>query len=68
MNEAGTRAGHIDPALKAAGWGMVEGRCIRREFPIVPGRIEGHVKRGKPFRPSVFAPSAPLRGYLSRRC
>jgi type I site-specific restriction endonuclease len=24
MNEAETRAGHIDPALKAAGWGAVE--------------------------------------------
>jgi hypothetical protein len=25
MNEAETRAEHIDPALKAAGWGVVEG-------------------------------------------
>lgn len=25
MNEADTRAEHIDPALKAAGWGVVEG-------------------------------------------
>jgi len=24
MNEAETRAEHIDPALKAAGWGVVE--------------------------------------------
>jgi type I site-specific restriction endonuclease len=29
MNEAETRAEHIDPALKAAGWGVVEGRRIR---------------------------------------
>jgi Holliday junction resolvasome RuvABC endonuclease subunit len=25
MNEAETRAEHIDPALKAVGWGVVEG-------------------------------------------
>jgi len=29
MNEAETRAEHIDPALKAAGWGVVEGSRIR---------------------------------------
>src|SRR6266699_4626718 len=48
MNEAETRAEHIDPALKAAGWGVVEGSRIRREYPIAPGRIEGHGRRGKP--------------------
>ena len=48
MNEAETRAEHIDPALKAAGWGVVEGSKILREYPIAPGRIEGHGKRGKP--------------------
>ena len=48
MNEAETRAEHIDPALKAAGWGVVEGSRVRREFYITPGRIEGHGKRGKP--------------------
>ena len=47
MNEAETRAEHIDPALKAAGLGVVEGSRIRREYPITPGRIEGHGKRGK---------------------
>jgi type I restriction enzyme R subunit len=47
LNEAETRAEHIDPALKAAGWGIVEGSRIRREYSIVPGRIEGHGKRGK---------------------
>ena len=47
MNEAETRAEHIDPALKAAGWGVVEGSRIRREYPITLGRIEGHGKRGK---------------------
>jgi type I restriction enzyme, R subunit len=48
MNEAETRAEHIDPALKAAGWGVVEGSRIRREYPITPGRIEGRGRRGKP--------------------
>ncbi len=48
MNEAETRAEHIDPALKAAGWGVVEGSRIRREYPIAPGRIEGQGRRGKP--------------------
>jgi type I restriction enzyme, R subunit len=47
MNEAETRAEHIDPALKASGWGVVEGSRIRREYPITPGRIEGHGRRGK---------------------
>src|ERR1035437_8834748 len=48
MNEAETRAEHIDPALRAAGWGVVEGSKILREYPITPGRIEGHGRRGKP--------------------
>lgn len=30
MNEAETRAEHIDPALKAAGWGVVEGSYSRK--------------------------------------
>src|SRR5580704_10463082 len=47
MNEAETRAEHIDPALATAGWGVVEGSRIRREYPITLGRIEGHGKRGK---------------------
>jgi type I restriction enzyme R subunit len=48
MNEAETRAEHIDPALKAAGWSVVEGSRVRREYSIAPGRIEGHGRRGKP--------------------
>src|SRR6266851_4052328 len=47
MNEAETRAEHIDPALAAAGWGVVEGSRIRREYPITLGRIEGQGRRGK---------------------
>ncbi|WHZ22296.1 MAG: Type I restriction-modification system, restriction subunit R [Nitrospira sp.] len=48
MNEADTRAEHIDPALKAAGWGVVEGSRVLREYPITPGRIEGSGRRPKP--------------------
>ena len=48
MNEAETRAEQIDPALAAAGWGVVEGSRIRREYPITLGRLEGHGRRGKP--------------------
>ena len=48
MNEAETRAEHIDPALKAAGWGVVDGSRILREYHITLGRIEGHGKRAKP--------------------
>jgi len=47
MNEAETRAEHIDPALAAAGWGVVDGSRIRREYPITLGRLEGANKRGK---------------------
>jgi type I restriction enzyme R subunit len=47
MNEAETCAEHIDPALKAAGWGVVEGSLIQREHQITQGRIEGHGRRGK---------------------
>jgi type I restriction enzyme R subunit len=47
MNEAETRAEYIDPALKAAGWGVIEGSRIHREYPITPGRIEGHGRRGR---------------------
>lgn len=48
MNEAETRAEFIDPALKAAGWGVVEGSRISREYPITLGRLEGQGRRAKP--------------------
>ena len=48
MNEAETRAEHIDPALKAAGWGVVEGSQVRREFRITQGRLQGQGLRAKP--------------------
>jgi type I restriction enzyme R subunit len=46
MNEAETRAELIDPALKVAGWGVVEGSRVRRE-EITRGRLEGAGKRAK---------------------
>ena len=46
MNEAETRAEHIDPALAAAGWGVVEGSRIRREV-IAPGRLQGCGQRAR---------------------
>ena len=44
MNEAETRAELIDPALKAAGWGIVADSRIRYEV-IAPGRLIGNGKR-----------------------
>ena len=46
MNEAETRAELIDPALKEAGWGVVDGSHIRREV-ITLGRLQGAGKRAK---------------------
>uniref|UniRef100_Q3ASE9 DEAD/DEAH box helicase-like protein n=1 Tax=Chlorobium chlorochromatii (strain CaD3) TaxID=340177 RepID=Q3ASE9_CHLCH len=48
MNETETRAELIDPALKVAGWGVVEGSRIRMEFPINKGRLIGYGQRSKP--------------------
>lgn len=46
MNEAETRAELIDPALKAAGWGVVDGSRVRREV-ITLGRLQGGGQRAK---------------------
>ena len=46
MNEAETRAELIDPALRAAGWGVEDGSRVRREV-IAPGRLIGGGRRGK---------------------
>jgi len=48
MNEAETRAELIDPALATAGWGVIDGSIIRREYPITQGRLQGAGKRGQP--------------------
>ena len=47
MNEAETRAEHIDPALKVAGWGVVDGSRVLREHGITLGRLQGGGKRAK---------------------
>jgi type I restriction enzyme R subunit len=47
MNEAETRAELVDPALKDAGWGVLQGSRIRREY-ITLGRLQGAGKRAKP--------------------
>ncbi|BAZ36863.1 type I site-specific restriction-modification system restriction subunit (plasmid) [Calothrix sp. NIES-4101] len=47
MNEAETRAELIDPALKAAGWGVVENSRIRREEVIALGRLIGSGRRAQ---------------------
>lgn len=46
MNEAETRAELIDPALKAAGWGVVDGSRVGREV-ITLGRLQGAGRRSK---------------------
>jgi type I restriction enzyme R subunit len=48
MNEAETRAEYIDPALKAAGWGVAEGSRILREYHITAGKILTGGKRAMP--------------------
>ncbi len=45
-NEAETRAELIDPALRDAGWGVVDGSRIRREV-ISIGRLQGAGTRAK---------------------
>ena len=46
LTEADTRAQLIDPALQAAGWGVVEGSRVRREV-ITLGRLTGGGKRAR---------------------
>lgn len=47
LNESETRAELIDPALKVAGWGIVDNSRVRREV-IAPGRLIGGGRRSKP--------------------
>jgi type I restriction enzyme R subunit len=48
MNEAQTKHDLIEPALRAAGWGSVEGSRLRLEFPITKGRLIGQNRRATP--------------------
>lgn len=48
MNESDTRLKKIDPALRATGWGVVEGSDIfteQRAYLLTPGRIVTKAKR-----------------------
>jgi len=47
-NEAETRAELIDPKLAAAGWGVVEGSRVLREYHITAGKIQVGAPRAKP--------------------
>ncbi len=58
MNEAETRAELIDPALHAAGWGVVADSRTRREM-IAPGRIMGTILHAMNSR---CQPSSTARG------
>lgn len=48
MNEAETRAELIDPLLQQAGWGVIEGSKVLREFRITIGKIQTGGGRSKP--------------------
>jgi len=48
MNEAQTKHDLIEPLLRAAGWGSVEGSRLRLEFPITKGRLIGQNRRATP--------------------
>ena len=50
MNEAQTEFEYIDPALKEAGWGVVEGRKVRKQFPISQGRLLGQGRKTAPLK------------------
>jgi len=54
MNEAETRAELIDPAIRAAGWGVVEGSRVEREAIITIGRLQGARPRRPRIRTTVF--------------
>ena len=47
MNESETRAEHIDPALRRAGWGVMDCSRVLREYGITQGRLQGGGKRAK---------------------
>lgn len=50
MNEDETRAELIDPKLKEAGWGIIEGTKVFRNHPITAGKIQTGGGRSKLLR------------------
>ena len=65
MNEEQTKYDYINPALRAAGWGEVEG-SHSLEFPITTGRIVGRLPNGENRRTSVIKADYALE-YKNRR-
>jgi len=66
MNEEQTKYDYINPALRKAGWGVIEGSRIRLEFPITKGRIVGRLPNGENRRTSVIKADYVLE-YKNRR-
>ena len=56
MNEAETRTELIDPALKAAGWGVVSGSRIRREFITLGCLQPGNIRANSLSQPGDHPP------------
>ena len=50
MNESQTEFEYIDPALREAGWGVVEGSKVRKQFPITQGRLLGQGRKSQPLK------------------
>lgn len=50
LNESETELEYIDPALREAGWNVVEGSRIRKQFSISQGRLIGQGKRERPLK------------------
>ena len=50
MNESQTEFEYIDPALREAGWGIVEGSRVRKQFPITQGRLLGQGRKSQPLK------------------
>ena len=44
MNESDTRLHKIDPQLKAAGWGVVDGSYVTTEYRFTRGKVSKTVK------------------------
>jgi len=50
VNESQTEFEYIDPALREAGWGVVEGSRVRKQFPITQGRLLGQGRKSQPLK------------------
>ena len=58
MNEAETRAELIDPALKAAGWGVVADSRVRREIDLPRAASKARAGAASRRSPTTCSPSA----------